>query len=131
MPLIAVLVQGPGPIVAIAACVPFFFAVYANLITVHWSDIEADRAVGKRNLVVHLGEWNVAVFEVLVIATFVSAGWLIWIGALPEIVGISLLGAVPVAAWAIHSFRKTGAPSTGSFFMVAVFATVAIGMILA
>jgi 1,4-dihydroxy-2-naphthoate polyprenyltransferase len=97
---------------------PIFLSIMVNLIGVHWSDRVADEAVGKRTLIVRLGERSMLLFPALLVVTYSVI--VVLRSAFPSV----LLGAyaltVPVGIWAYRTFRRTGSPYPGSAFMVAV-----------
>jgi 1,4-dihydroxy-2-naphthoate polyprenyltransferase len=58
------------------ACLPLALLVFANMINVAFPDYEADRAVGKRTLVVLLGPARAARFFTIALIVGIAAAWL-------------------------------------------------------
>lgn len=104
---------------------PIFLTIMINLIGVHWSDRKADEAVGKRTLIVRLGERSLLLFPALLVATYSIV--LVFNRSFPSIILAAYALTVPVAIWAYREFRRTGSPYQGSIFMAVVFLANLIG----
>lgn len=113
--------------ISILVCVPLFLAVLVNLLGVHWQDRKADCEVGKRTMVVSLGDRTLAAFEILTLMMFISILMLSFI--IPLAVVIITLFSLPFGVWAILGFRKNGGPEYGSILMGSVMILMGIGWI--
>lgn len=125
MPLIAYIPQiGGFTLKEIIILIPIVFAVFVNLLGVHWSDRKADAAVGKKTLVVNLGKKTKiahAVFTGLIYAFFA------FLAPLIPYVAIAVFLTIPFALWSIIKFEN---PMSSSFFMCSVMIFASIGFIL-
>jgi 1,4-dihydroxy-2-naphthoate octaprenyltransferase len=113
------------------ACFPIFLAVWINLIGVHWADREADAAVGKRTLVVMLGERSLQLYLALALVVYLSAIVLFVTGMLPSGPFVGIAVSAPIAAWSYLDFKKTRRPNAPSAFMAALMVLMALGYLLA
>lgn len=125
MPLIAYIPQiGGFTLKEIIILIPIVFAVFVNLLGVHWSDRKADAAVGKKTLVVNLGKKTKiahAVFTGLIYAFFA------FLAPLIPYVAIAVFLTIPFALWSIIKFEN---PMSSSFLMCSVMIFASIGFIL-
>jgi 1,4-dihydroxy-2-naphthoate octaprenyltransferase len=115
---------------AVLACVPVFLAVLANLIGVHWLDRKADETVGKRSLVVRLGERSIVLHGVVMLLTYIiivaMAG-----GVLPREVVLMALLTIPLALLASVFFERLSPLGLSSVTMGALMIAMSIGFLLA
>ena len=131
MPLIAYTCQvGSVGFDAMASCVPIFFAVLANLLGVHWADRKADEMVGKRSLVVRLGERSRRLHTISILMIYVSTVVLLGYG-LPFEVAVAGLFTLPFGLWAIVAFGRGSSPLPSSATMVVLMLFTSVGWILA
>jgi 1,4-dihydroxy-2-naphthoate octaprenyltransferase len=104
--------------------------VLVNLLAVHWADREADAAVGKRSLVVLLGERTRLLHHALIAGSYLLvlalAGWV-----LPLPVVVALLATAPVSLWAARTFGRQSSPLPSAAAMVAAIIAAAVGWIVA
>jgi 1,4-dihydroxy-2-naphthoate polyprenyltransferase len=104
---------------AIAAAVPAFFMTFNLLLLNEFPDEEADRAGGRRNLVLLLGRGGAAkVYAILAVATPISIAVSVALGALPSMALLatlpSLLLAKPIG-WALgRPHEPVPLPALGS-----------------
>jgi 1,4-dihydroxy-2-naphthoate octaprenyltransferase len=131
MPLMGYTVQVGRPTLhALLALLPIFGLVLANLLGVHWSDREADAAVGKRSLVVIAGDRVRALHHGLVASSYLLAlaltGWV-----LPVPVTVALLLTLPIGLWATVTFARQHSPTPSALAMAAAIAASGAGWILA
>ncbi len=132
MPLIAYAAEvGSVSQVAILRCVPLFLVVFANLLGVHWADREADGAVGKRTLVVALGERTRLLFAAALLAAYALALLLLAGRIYPLAVTLAAIVTLPLGAYAARRFWKHPGPFLGSLIMMIWFVALAIGWVYA
>ena len=131
MPLIAfACITGYITSWAVLTCVPVFLVVLANLIGVHWLDRSADEMVGKRSLVVSLGERSIILHGVVMTLTYLvilamAGGVLPW-----EVVLVSLF-TLPLALMATLFFKRLSPLGMSSLTMGALMIAMGIGFIMA
>ena len=111
-------------------CLPMFLVVLINLIPVHWSDREADRAVGKITMVVRLGERASALY-LLLIGSLYLATLSLWPEILPSEAMVLMMLTLPFAFWSYLRFKRRGDEWTGSLLMGAFFLATIAGLSLA
>lgn len=115
---------------AVLACFPVFLAVLANLIGVHWLDRKADEVVGKRSLVVRLGEGSITLHRVVMLLTYIiivaMMGW-----ELPWEVVVMALITIPLALMASIFFERMSSLGVSSVTMGALMIAMGIGFIMA
>lgn len=131
MPLMGYTVQTGRPsLTAVVALVPIFCIVMVGLLGVHWADRRADKAVGKRSLVVLLGErtrqlhWSFAALAY--VSALVLTGWI-----LPRQVSVAILLTLPVSGWAVLTFTRQDSPAPSSLAMASVIAAASVGWVMA
>jgi 1,4-dihydroxy-2-naphthoate octaprenyltransferase len=112
------------------ACLPIFLAVWINLIGVHWADREADAAVGKRTLVVLMGNGSLRLYPVLVLILYLSTGLLRIAGMIPAGVFIGIAITLPLAIFSYWHFLVSQRPNAPSAFMAAFMVLMALGYLL-
>jgi 1,4-dihydroxy-2-naphthoate octaprenyltransferase len=112
------------------ACFPIFLAVWINLIGVHWTDREADAAVGKRTLVVIMGRKSLLLYPVLIVVLYLSAGILRIAGIIPSGVFVGILISLPFAIWSYWSFVTSQRPNAPSAFMTLLMVLIALGYLM-
>ncbi len=111
-------------------CVPMFLVVLINLIPVHWSDREADRAVGKITMVVKMGE-KASELYLLLIASLYVATLLLWPDIIPTEAMALMMLTIPFALWSYLRFKRSGDEWTGSLLMGSFFLATIAGLTLA
>ncbi len=111
-------------------CMPMFLVVLINLIPVHWSDREADRAVGKITMVVKMGE-RASTLYLLLIASLYVATLLLWPDIIPTEAMALMLLTFPFALWSYLRFKRRGDEWTGSLLMGSFFLATIAGLTLA
>lgn len=131
MPLMGFTAQtGEPTLMAFVNLTPIFSIVMVGLIGVHWADRLADAAVGKRSLVVIVGErirhahYGFAILAymlALVLAEY----------TMPFQVSIAILATLPLAAWAVVTFGKNSSPTPSVFAMMGTIAAASIGWVIA
>jgi 1,4-dihydroxy-2-naphthoate octaprenyltransferase len=130
MPLIAYACQaGNVTLESIMVMIPVFLAVLANLIGVHWPDREADGAVGKRSLVVTLGDRAISAHWIIIMMTYVSI--LAISPLLPQEAVIASMLTIPVGILAGLSLGKIDSPIFSSGMMVVLMMAMCVGWLLA
>lgn len=130
MPLIAYACQtGHLTLESIIIMVPVFLVVLANLIGVHWPDRAADEAVGKRSLVVTLGDEAITAHWIIIILTYVSV--LAISPLLPQEVVIASMVTIPVGILAGLSLGKIKSPIFSSGLMAVLMIAMSVGWVLA
>jgi 1,4-dihydroxy-2-naphthoate octaprenyltransferase len=115
---------------ALMFCSPMFLVVLINLIPVHWSDREADRAVGKITLVVRLGQRASQLYLALIASLYLLTLWL-WPEVLPTEAAVPMMLTLPIALWSYLRFKKSGDEWTGSLLMGTFFLAAIVGLSLA
>jgi 1,4-dihydroxy-2-naphthoate polyprenyltransferase len=131
MPLMGYSMQTGAPSwPALAALVPVFLMVFAGLLGVHWADREADRVVGKRSLVIVLGEKTRLFHHILTGLAYTSI-FVLFQSFLPSPVVIAFLATLPFGLWAASAITRQESPHPGSVTMAVVFLAVTAGWILA
>jgi len=131
MPLMGYTAQTgqPSP-PAVLALLPIFSMVMASLLAVHWADRKADRAVGKRSLVVILGERTRALHPALVALCYLST--LALSGPiLPRPVCVAILATLPLALWGAATFTRPISTVSNGLAMAAVLLAASLGWIVA
>ncbi len=131
MPLMGYVTQTSWPTrAAVLALLPIFLLVLANLLGVHWADRLADRAVGKRSLVIVAGEQVRLLHHVLVVGAYLLVlsftGWI-----LPLPVTAAMLVTLPVSLWATATFARGRSTVPSAVAMSVVIAAAAAGWVLA
>lgn len=131
MPLIAfACIAGYIASWAVLTCIPVFLAVFANLIGVHWLDKKADEMVGKRSLVVRLGDRSITLHRVVMLLTYIiivaMVGWV-----LPWEVVIMAILTIPMALMASVFFERLSPLGVSSVTMGALMIAMSIGFFLA
>ncbi len=111
-------------------CLPMFLVVLINLIPVHWSDREADRAVGKMTLVVKMGERASGLY-LLLIGSLYAATILLWPNIIPTEAMALMMLTFPFALWSYLRFKRRGDEWTGSMLMGSFFLATIAGLSLA
>jgi 1,4-dihydroxy-2-naphthoate polyprenyltransferase len=129
MPLMGFTVQTGEPTLdAFVNLTPIFSIVMVGLIGVHWADRLADAAVGKRSLVVivgerirfaHYGFAALAYVLALVLAEY----------TMPLQVSLAILATFPVGMWAVATFGKDSSPTPSVFAMMGTIAAASIGWV--
>ena len=133
MPLMGYTVQTGRPTwTAVLALLPIFLLVLVNLLGVHWADREADRAVGKRSLVVLAGRHVRLLHHLLVVAAYLLV-LLLGLAApvLPLPVTVALLSTLPLSLWATATFARSASTLPSALAMSLSIAAAAAGWILA
>jgi 1,4-dihydroxy-2-naphthoate octaprenyltransferase len=132
MPLIGYAAQtGIAPPETLLALLPATLAVLANLLGVHWSDREADAAVGRRSLVVILGEaWTRRLYRLLIVVLMASILAMAETVLPLEVVAASLCTA-PVAAWGAVRFGRGRTPWLDSAVMTTLMVAQTAGWLWA
>lgn len=131
MPLMGYTAQTARPTwSAILALTPIFLLVLANLLGVHWPDREADKAVGKRSLVVLAGPHVRRLHHLLV-----AAAYLLVLGlagrVLPLPVTAALLVTLPLSLWATATFARGPWTLPSAAAMSAAIVAAAAGWVVA
>jgi 1,4-dihydroxy-2-naphthoate polyprenyltransferase len=91
------------PLVAIA---PLAGLQLTMLLSIEFPDAAADAATGKRTLVVrHGAEWAARLYQLTLIAVYVSLPLLVRVG-LPPIVAVCALLTSPIAAWQVWRMHR-------------------------
>lgn len=131
MPLMGYTAQTGRPTwAAVLALLPIFLLVLANLLGVHWADREADKAVGKRSLVVMAGRYVRPLHHVLTAAAYLLA--LALTGAvLPLPVTLALWATLPVSLWATATFARSSGTVPSALAMSLTIAAAACGWVAA
>jgi 1,4-dihydroxy-2-naphthoate octaprenyltransferase len=111
-------------------CLPMFLVVLINLIPVHWSDREADRAVGKMTLVVRLGDRSTKLY-LLLVGSLYAGTVLLWPNVIPIEAMVLMMLTLPFALWSYLRFKRMGDEWTGSMLMGAFFLVTIAGLSLA
>ena len=113
---------------ALLALLPIFLFVLAGLLGVHWSDREADAAVGKRSLVVLFGERTRLLYMALAGAAYVLV--LAQVDHIyPWPVVIAIWATLPFSVWAARSLARQHSPAPGSLTMAAVLVAGILGWV--
>jgi 1,4-dihydroxy-2-naphthoate octaprenyltransferase len=120
---------GIEPVLALSL-LPVFAIAMAGLLGAHWSDQEADAAVGRRNLTIQLGRrvrWlhtgMVVIAHVLPLALVGTI--LPW----PVVAGVSL--SLPLSVWATWQFSRSKAIASSSYAMMFYIAGATAGWVAA
>jgi 1,4-dihydroxy-2-naphthoate octaprenyltransferase len=114
---------------AFLACIPVAISVFVNLLGVHWPDIKADESVGKRTLVVRMGERIRMVYAASLVLMYAS-GILMFGWVLPPLVVAGLLLTVPVSIWGAWQFTRKPHPLPHAAIMVSVMVFMSVGWFL-
>jgi len=119
----------PDPWVA-AACLPFTLLVFTNLMAVNWPDRHADAVVGKmtlatrwpsRRLRLAYGGAAATSFGVLPLL----AGW-----AMPPMVAVASLAALPLLLWEVLTYTRRESPDASVYAMVVVMVVQALAWLM-
>lgn len=125
MPLMGYTSQTGAPSVGAAlALVPIVASVMLCLLGVHWADRRADAAVGKRSLVVILGQRSRLAHHLLTLFTYTAA-----LALLPWPVAAAVLFTLPLGLWATWRFGHSESPFASATVMVAVMVAAGVGWI--
>ena len=85
--------------IAVVALAPLFLLQFAMLLAVEFPDEVGDAAVGKRTLVVRMGERRAGRLYLLALwLPYVSLPALYWLG-LPRAAAVAIFATFPLAAW--------------------------------
>jgi len=132
MPLMGYTVQTGAPtLTAWLNLTPIFSIVMVGLLGVHWADREADAIVGKRSLVVIMGERSRNLHSASAVLTYVLTIALAATSTLPLPVAIAILSTLPVSAWAVVTFTRTTSPFLSGFAIMTTIGMAAVGWIVA
>lgn len=130
MPLMGFTAQTGAPtLTAFVNLLPIFSVVMVGLIGVHWADRLADAAVGKRSLVVIVGERIRYVHHACAVLAYVLALVLAQF-TMPSQVSIAILATLPVGIWAVATFGKDSSPTPSVFAMMGTLAAASIGWVI-
>jgi 1,4-dihydroxy-2-naphthoate octaprenyltransferase len=105
---------------------PFTLLVGCNLLATHWPDVDADRAVGKRTLVVRWSPSRIrGVYGVLVVTSTALAAVLWRSGVYPDPVAIAHAAPLPFLLWggAVLTRQRSPFPSVLAMVLLAVMST--------
>jgi 1,4-dihydroxy-2-naphthoate octaprenyltransferase len=141
VPLTSFYIQtGQWALLPFGAIAPLAGLQFAMLLAIEFPDAAGDAATGKRTLVVrHGAEWAARLYQLTLIAVYVSLPLLVRVG-LPPIVAVCALLTSPVAAWQVWrmhrgAFRDPGRWESIAFWSVALLvgtsALVLVGFVLA
>ncbi len=130
MPLIAYAAQTEVTPLVVMRLVPAFLIVFVNLLGVHWPDRQADAQVGKRSLVVALGERTRSLHSVSILMTYAFVFALTG-RVFPPLVMLAALATLPLGLYAAWRFWKRPGPFLSSLLMMVWFAALGIGWIYA
>lgn len=131
MPLMGFTVQtGEPTLAAFVNLTPIFSIVMVGLIGVHWADRLADAAVGKRSLVVIVGERiRYAHYGFAILAYGLAL--VLAESTMPSPVSLAILATLPIAVWAVVTFGKDSSPTPSVFAMMGTIAAASIGWVIA
>ncbi len=131
MPLMGYASQvGQVSLEAVLALVPMAALVLLNLLGTHWPDRLADAQVGRRSLVVVLGQRARRAHHALVLAIYLGVILLTGRG-LPAAVAIGIYFSLPVAIWAAWVYGRQESPVPSSMAMVVGFVGASAGWLAA
>ena len=131
MPLMGFTTQtGEPSLAAFVNLTPIFSIVMVGLIGVHWADRLADAAVGKRSLVVIVGERIRYVHYGFAALAYVLA-LVLAAYTMPFQVSVAILSTFPVGIWAVATFGKNSSPTQSVFAMMGTIAAASIGWVIA
>lgn len=117
MPLIAFVPQiGFFTVKEIFILTPIVLAVMVNLLGVHWADHLADAAVGKKTMVVTLGQKTKTLYLLLIILIYSLSLSLLTI--IPWTVVMAIFCTIPLAIWSAAKFQDN--PMSSSILMAAI-----------
>lgn len=85
--------------------VPLVLFVMTLFIAIAAPDVEADRQVGKRTLIVRVGEEGIAALYAGVLVLAYSAAAILWHGRFSAGIQIAVLMTVPLGVWAWRGLR--------------------------
>lgn len=107
VPLTGFYVQtGQWALLPFSAIAPLAGLQFAMLLSIEFPDAAGDAATGKRTLVVrHGAEWAARLYQLTLIAVYVSLPLLVLVG-LPPIVAACALLTSPVAAWQVWRMHR-------------------------
>lgn len=131
MPLMGFTAQTGAPTLAVFVnLTPIFSVVMVGLIGVHWADRLADAAVGKRSLVVIVGERiRYAQYGFAILAYALALALAEY--TMPFQVSLAILTTLPVGIWAVATFGKNSSPTPSVFAMMGTIATASVGWVIA
>jgi 1,4-dihydroxy-2-naphthoate polyprenyltransferase len=130
MPLMGYTTQTGAPsLTAFINLLPIFAIVMVGLFGVHWADRVADAAVGKRSLVVIVGDriryWYYGFAVLAYSLAVVLAGF-----TMPLPVTVAILLTLPIGIWAVVTFGKQDSPLPSGLAMMGAIAAAAVGWII-
>ena len=107
MPLTGFYLQtGQWALLPFVAIAPLAGLQFAMLLAIEFPDAAGDAATGKRTLVVrHGAEWAARLYQLTLIAVYVSLPLLVRVG-LPPIVAVCGLLTSPIAAWQVWRMHR-------------------------
>jgi 1,4-dihydroxy-2-naphthoate octaprenyltransferase len=107
VPLTGFYVQtGQWALLPFVALAPLAGLQFAMLLAIEFPDAAGDAATGKRTLVVrHGADWAARLYQLTLIAVYVSLPLLVLVG-LPPIVAVCGLLTSPIAAWQVWRMRR-------------------------
>ncbi len=126
MPLIAYAAQTEVTPLTLVRLIPAFLIVFANLLGVHWADRLADASVGKRSLVVALGERTRALHAVTILAAYAFVFALAGQVFPPQVI-LATLVTLPFGVFVAWHFWKRPGPFLSSLIMMIWFVALGIG----
>ncbi len=124
MPLIAFIPQlGFFSVNEIFILTPIVLAVMVNLLGVHWADRLADRAVGKKTLVVRLGPKTKTLYLFLLLLIYSISLFLLII--IPWTVVLAIFCTVPLALYSAKNFQHNPMSSSLLMAMIMICSSIA------
>lgn len=127
VPLYGVWVASTPTLTTAIAVLPFTLIVGCNLLAVHWPDRHADRAVGKRTVVVRWPRQRIrATYAMLAIGALALGGVLWWGGVFPMPVALVHLAPIPFLVWGWRwlTVHRTPFPAVAAMVVLAIGTTV-------